>query len=63
MITIDQIRLTPSQRSALAELRRRLSGAFGIQSISLYGSIARGEADGIVPFLVEISHGDEFVLD
>lgn len=45
MKTIDQIRLTPSQQSALAELRRRLSGSFGIQSISLYGSVARGEAD------------------
>lgn len=45
MKTIGQIQLTPSQQSALAELRRRLSGSFGIQSITLYGSVARGEAD------------------
>ena len=45
MKTLDQIRLTPSQREALTELRRRLSGSFGIQSICLYGSVARGEAD------------------
>ena len=45
MKTIDQIRLTPSQQSALVELQRRLYGSFGIQLISLYGSVARGETD------------------
>lgn len=45
MKTLDQLSLTPVQREALADLQRRLSGLFGIQSISLYGSAARGESD------------------
>jgi len=45
MKTIDQIQLTPSQQNALVELRHRLPSSLGIQSISLYGSVARGEAN------------------
>jgi predicted nucleotidyltransferase len=45
MKTIDQIQLTPSQQNALSELQHRLPSSLGIQSISLYGSVARGEAD------------------
>jgi predicted nucleotidyltransferase len=43
--TFDQLHLTPSQQRALAEIRERLSGAFYIEAISLYGSVARGRAD------------------
>jgi len=45
MKTLDQLHLTPIQRQALAEIRERLSGAFGIQAINLFGSISRGETD------------------
>ena len=45
MKTLDEIRLTPSQRQALSELQQQLYGSFGIQAISLFGSFARGEAD------------------
>lgn len=43
--TIDQVRLTPNQKEGLMELRRRLSGSFGIQAMSLFGSFVRAEAD------------------
>ncbi len=45
MKTLDQLKLTASQRQALDELRRRLNGSFGIQEMSLFGSYARGEAE------------------
>lgn len=45
MKTIDQLKLTPAQRQALAELREKLLGAYEIEAISLFGSIARGDAD------------------
>lgn len=45
MKTLDQIQLTPSQHQALTELRRLLTGAFDIEEIKLFGSIARGDAD------------------
>lgn len=45
MKTFDQLHLTPSQQRALAEIRERLSGAFHIEAINLYGSVARGHAD------------------
>lgn len=45
MKTLDQVRLTPTHREALSELRQRLTGMFGIQTMSLFGSFARGEAD------------------
>lgn len=45
MKTLDQLRLTPSQHQALADIGQRLIGAFGIQSMNLFGSVARGEAD------------------
>ena len=46
MKTLDQIPLTLNQKAALAELRRRLSDTFDIEAIRLFGSVARGEADG-----------------
>ena len=45
MKTIDQVQLSPNQLQALAELRKKLFGSFGIEAINLFGSIARGEAD------------------
>jgi predicted nucleotidyltransferase len=38
-------RLTPQQLEALTVLRQRLQIAFQIETIMLYGSVARGEAD------------------
>ncbi|MFH1943895.1 MAG: nucleotidyltransferase domain-containing protein [bacterium] len=43
--TFDQLKLTPNQQDALAEIRRRLLGFLGIQSIHLFGSVTRDEAD------------------
>ncbi|MFH0991811.1 MAG: nucleotidyltransferase domain-containing protein [bacterium] len=45
MKTLDQITLTPNQHQALAELKRRLKNTFEIVEITLFGSVARGEAD------------------
>jgi predicted nucleotidyltransferase len=45
MKQLQDIALGPNQREALAELRRRLSAEFEIESIILFGSAARGEAD------------------
>ena len=45
MKTIDQIPLSKNQQDALAELRARLAGRFEIVAMTLYGSVARGEAD------------------
>lgn len=45
MKTIEQIGLSEDQQQALAELRERLSGAFEIVAMTLYGSAARGEAE------------------
>jgi uncharacterized protein len=45
MRSLDQVRLTESQRQALAELHRQLLGSFGAESVCLYGSVVRGEAD------------------
>jgi predicted nucleotidyltransferase len=42
---LDDIMLVPNQARALSELRQRLFDEFDIQSIILYGSAARGEAD------------------
>lgn len=45
MKTLDQIRLTPGQKQGLDELRQRLTSAFDVVAISLFGSITRGEVD------------------
>ncbi len=45
MKTLEQVRLTPSQQQALVELRRRLTDAFDIEEIVLFGSVVRGDAD------------------
>ena len=45
MKTIEQIGLSKNQQQALAELRELLSGKFKIAAITLYGSVARGDAD------------------
>ncbi len=45
MKTLDQIILTPNQQQALEKLKLRLAGSFDIVGITLFGSIARGEAD------------------
>jgi predicted nucleotidyltransferase len=42
---LDSITLTSNQHRALDELRRRLFGNFNIETLILYGSVARGEAD------------------
>ncbi len=44
MKALDQVQLTPTQGEALAELRRKLAGSYGIREMKLYGSVARGEA-------------------
>lgn len=45
MRQLDSLPLTPSQREALAELRRSVSVGFEVEGIVLFGSVARGEAD------------------
>ncbi len=45
MKRLQDIALTSIQQQALSELRRRLLGEFDVESLILYGSVARGEAD------------------
>lgn len=45
MKQLDDIVLTTNQYQALAELQRRLFNEFEIETVVLYGSVARGEAD------------------
>lgn len=45
MRQLDSLPLTPSQREALAELRRSVSADFDVEGMVLFGSAARGEAD------------------
>lgn len=45
MKTIEQIGLTPLQKKALGEIKEQLEKSFRIESITLYGSVSRGEAD------------------
>jgi predicted nucleotidyltransferase len=42
---VDDIRMTPEQRGALVEIKRRLTEKFEIKAFVLYGSVARGQAD------------------
>ena len=42
---LNEIVLSPNQSQALTELQRRLAGTFDIETLMLYGSVARGEAD------------------
>jgi len=43
---LDDLHLTQSQHQALAELKQRLLDDFDVENLVLYGSVARGEADG-----------------
>ena len=45
METLSNIALSKNQYKALEELRRRLFHMFDIESLILFGSTARGEAD------------------
>ncbi len=45
MKRIQDIALTPDQRQALDDLRRRLLDEFDIDTLILYGSAARNEGD------------------
>jgi predicted nucleotidyltransferase len=45
MRRLEAITLTPNQTQALDELKQRLFAGFEIESLILYGSVARGEAD------------------
>jgi predicted nucleotidyltransferase len=42
---LEDITLTPNQAQALDELRQKLFDEFDVESLILYGSFARGEAD------------------
>lgn len=46
MKQLDDLHLTQSQHQALAELKQRLLDDFDVENLVLYGSVARGEADG-----------------
>ena len=45
MKQLEDITLTPNQSKALSELKHRLREDFEVESIVLYGSVVRGEAD------------------
>ncbi len=45
MKLMDDILMTPEQREALAEIKRRLLEKFDVRTIVLFGSLARGQAD------------------
>jgi len=45
MKTIDQIKLSGKQKEALKEIRKQLVNLFDIVSITIYGSVSRGDAD------------------
>jgi len=45
MKNINDILLASNQYQALNELKQKLFAEFAIESLSLYGSVARGEAD------------------
>ncbi len=45
MKTIDKITLTLNQQQALEELKKKLVGSFDIVKMTIFGSVARGEAD------------------
>ncbi len=45
MKAIDQLKLTPNQRQGLCAIREKLFGAYEIEAISVFGSIARGDGD------------------
>jgi predicted nucleotidyltransferase len=42
---LNHMSLSPNQRKALREVRRRLMHDFSVEQVVLYGSVARGEAD------------------
>ena len=45
MKRLDDVSLAPDQHKALGELRRRLLSEFDVETLLLYGSVVRGEAD------------------
>ena len=45
MKQLDDIHLTPNQQRALGELKQRLFDECDVETLVLYGSVARGEAD------------------
>jgi len=45
MKSIDNIAISPEIRKALMELRNKIFAMFDIQSLILYGSVARNESD------------------
>jgi predicted nucleotidyltransferase len=45
MKRLQDITLSPTQKEALVELRRRVCSKFAVESVILFGSVARGEAD------------------
>lgn len=44
MKTIEQINLSANEQQALAEIRERVAAAFEITTMTLFGSVARGNA-------------------
>ena len=45
MKSLDKISLTLNQQQALAMLKKKLTGSYGIVEMTIFGSVARGEAD------------------
>jgi len=45
MKRIEDVTLTPDQSKALSELKHTLREGFDVESLVLYGSVVRGEAD------------------
>ena len=43
-MSIDELHISPAQRQALLEAKRRLQSAFPVESLVMYGSVARGNA-------------------
>ena len=58
MATLDQIRLSEQDRSAIREAARLLVDAFGARRVVLFGSKARGDdtADSDIDLLVLTDH-------
>ena len=45
MKTFENIRLTPKQREAILKLREQIALSFDLTEFTMFGSVARGEAD------------------
>jgi predicted nucleotidyltransferase len=44
--SFDQLILTDTEKTAIHEAERLLKGQFPVEQVILFGSVARGEADG-----------------